>query len=87
MYNRIVSIIIPVFNRYQIIGETLNSIINQTYSNWECIVVDDGSSDYTEQLMEFYTQKDPRIIFVRRPDNRPKGANACRNYGFEFKQG
>ena len=79
MMNALVSIIIPTFNRAHLLGETLNSVINQTYSNWECIVVDDGSSDYTEQLMEFYIQKDPRIIFVRRPDNRPKGANACRN--------
>ena len=85
--NALVSIIIPTFNRAHLLGETLNSVINQTYSNWECIVVDDGSSDYTEQLMEFYIQKDPRIIFVRRPDNRPKGANACRNYGFEMSTG
>lgn len=85
--NALASIIIPTFNRAHLLGETLNSVINQTYSNWECIVVDDGSSDYTEQLMEFYSQKDPRIIFVRRPDNRPKGANACRNYGFELSKG
>jgi len=85
--NTLVSIIIPTFNRAHLLGETLDSVITQTYSNWECIVVDDGSYDYTEELMDFYSRKNPRIIFVRRPDNRPKGANACRNYGFELSKG
>ena len=52
-----VTIIIPTYNRHQLIGETLDSIMAQTYGNWECIVVDDGSSDYTAELMEFYTNK------------------------------
>ncbi|RTY83283.1 glycosyltransferase [Flavobacterium sp. ZB4P23] len=40
--NPIVSVIIPTYNREYVIGETLDSVLNQTYSNWECIVVDDG---------------------------------------------
>lgn len=83
----IVSIIIPTFNRAHFIGETLESILDQTYVNWECIVVDDRSTDYTIQLMEFYCSKDNRIKFYERPQNRPRGANACRNYGFEKSQG
>ncbi|MBI6116722.1 glycosyltransferase family 2 protein [Salegentibacter maritimus] len=81
------SIVIPNFNRAHLIGETLDSIISQTYQNWECIVVDDGSTDYTDELMEFYCNKDHRIQYHHRPENRPKGANACRNYGFELSKG
>lgn len=82
-----VSIIIPTYNRYQLIGATLDSILGQTYSNWECIIVDDGSSDYTEELLNFYTERDLRIKFHCRPDNLSKGANSCRNYGFKLSRG
>ena len=81
------SIIIPVYNRYEFIGETLDSIIAQTYKNWECIVVDDGSTDYTVELMECYEISDPRIRFYSRPTSKPKGANACRNYGYALSKG
>ncbi len=87
MNNPLVSIIIPTYNRAHFIGETLESVLAQTYSNWECIVVDDGSFDYTEELMEFYNQKDARIQYYHRPNNKPKGANACRNYGFDLSKG
>ncbi|WP_405199463.1 glycosyltransferase family 2 protein [Christiangramia sp. LLG6405-1] len=83
----LVSIIIPTYNRAHLIGETLDSIIAQLYEKWECIVVDDGSVDYTEELLEFYCKKDQRIQFHHRPANRRKGANACRNYGFEVSTG
>ncbi len=83
----LVSIIIPTHNRAHLIGETLESVITQTYGSWECIVVDDGSSDYTAELMEFYASRDKRISYHQRPKNKPKGANACRNYGFELSQG
>ncbi len=49
--------------------------------------MDDGSTDYTEELLEFYCEKDHRIQFHHRPTNRRKGANACRNFGFELSQG
>ena len=83
----LISIIIPTYNRAAIIGPTLDSIIQQTYENWECIVIDDGSSDYTVELLEFYCEKDERIQFHHRPKGRKKGANACRNYGFELSRG
>ena len=81
--NLLVSIVIPTFNRYSIIGETLDSIINQTYGYWECIVVDDGSTEYTKELMSYYCELDSRISFFNRPEEKLKGANSCRNYGFE----
>jgi glycosyltransferase involved in cell wall biosynthesis len=83
----LISIIIPTYNRAHLIGETLDSIIAQTYKNWECIVVDDRSSDSTVELMDFYCLKDSRIQFHLRPPNRRKGANACRNYGFQLSNG
>jgi len=82
-----ISIIIPVYNRGSLLPETLDSIINQTYKLWECIIVDDGSTDNTAEIIEFYAKKDSRIQFHKRPDYKQKGANACRNYGFELSKG
>jgi glycosyltransferase involved in cell wall biosynthesis len=87
MNNPLVSIIIPTYNRAHLIGETLDSILAQTYTNWECIVVDDGSTDETDKLLATYCEKDTRFQYLHRPNNRPKGANACRNYGFEVSIG
>ncbi|GAB2778784.1 hypothetical protein GCM10010465_26740 [Actinomadura fibrosa] len=69
------------------IGQNLDSIIGQSYNNWECLVIDDGSKDYTEELMEFYKQKDSRIQYIHRPNHLTKGANSCRNYGFTKSRG
>ena len=87
MKTPLVSIIIPTYNRAHLIGETLDSVLAQTYTNWECIVVDDGSTDGTEKLLAAYCEKDSRFQYHHRPNNRPKGANACRNYGFELSKG
>lgn len=84
---QLISIIIPTFNRANILSETIDSILAQTYENWECIVVDDGSSDGTEELLKTYSASDSRFHFYKRPMNKPKGANACRNYGFEKSKG
>lgn len=83
----LVSIIIPTYNRAHIIGETLESVLAQTHPNWECIVVDDGSTDNTDKLLEFYCEKDSRIKYHHRPKDLTKGANSCRNYGFELSNG
>ncbi len=79
----LVSIIIPTFNRAHLIGETLDSILAQTYDNWECIIVDDGSTDNTDEVVNGYVNQDNRFIYVKRPESRAKGANACRNIGLE----
>jgi glycosyltransferase involved in cell wall biosynthesis len=83
----LVSIIIPTYNRAHLIGETLDSVLAQTYSNWECIIVDDGSTDNTAEVVGEYLKKDSRFQYHHRPADRPKGANACRNYGFELSEG
>lgn len=83
----LVSIIIPAYNRAHLIGETLDSVLAQTYQNWECLVVDDGSTDNTEKLMAEYMAKDARFLFYHRPKDRLPGGNAARNYGFEKSKG
>ena len=83
----LISIIIPTYNRAHLIGETLDSILVQTYPNWECIVVDDGSTDTTADVMREYIKKNSRFQYHQRPDNKKKGPNSCRNYGFELSQG
>lgn len=85
--NPLVSFIIPTYNRTEIIEETLDSIKAQTYQNWECIVVDDGGTDDTEKLLEECTQKDSRFRYLRKPEDRKRGGNAARNFGFENSKG
>ena len=82
-----VSIIIPTFNRQDYVGETLNSVLRQTYEDWECIVVDDGSLDDTEKAVHQFVQSDARFSFYKRPAEMLKGANSCRNYGFSVSKG
>ncbi len=87
MNNILVSIIIPTYNRVNHLGGILDSVLKQTCTNWECIVVDDGSSDATDELMRSYCEKDPRFKYHHSPNDRPKGGNTCRNYGFELSKG
>lgn len=87
MKNPLISIIIPTYNRAHLIRETLDSILAQTYENWECIIVDDGSTDNTDEVLKEYQTSDHRFQFYKRPNDKPKGANACRNYGFQLSKG
>jgi len=83
----LISIIIPTYNRAHLISDALNSVIAQTYTNWECIVVDDGSTDNTEDILASYVRKDNRFQYYHRPVERLKGASTCRNIGFEISKG
>ena len=65
--NPLVSIIIPTYNRAHLIKETLDSVLTQTYTNWECIIVDDGNSDNTEEVINSYIAKDQRFKYCHRP--------------------
>ena len=87
MVKNLISIIIPTYNRGHLINKTLDSIIAQTYTNWECIVVDDGSYDNTDQVLLKYCKKDNRFQYHLRPKERLRGGNAARNYGFELSRG
>lgn len=79
-----IDIIIPVFNRAHLIMDTLNSIRNQSFNEWICYVVDDGSEDHIEEVVSGLMLIDSRFKFYKRPIDRIKGANSCRNYGFEL---
>lgn len=68
----VVSIIMPCFNSEATLPLALSSLIAQTYDHWECIVVDDGSTDNTGSLVELV--KDSRIKYLRFADNRGRGA-------------
>ena len=83
----LISIIIPTFNRAALIGHTLDSVKNQTYTNWECIVVDDGSTDETENIIQNYVTNDERFSYYKRPDHFKKGGNGARNFGFTKSKG
>ncbi|QLC67497.1 glycosyltransferase [Flavobacterium sp. LPB0248] len=73
----LISIVIPTFNRENLIKETLQSIIIQTYSNWECIIVDDGSSDKTVDVVKEFIKKDSRFSLYCLGH---KGVSSARNY-------
>lgn len=83
----LVSIIIPNYNRESLVVETLDSILAQSHYNWECIIVDDGSTDNSVKVMQQYEIKDSRFKLIQRPSNHPKGANACRNIGLQKAEG
>ncbi|KAF2342022.1 glycosyltransferase family 2 protein [Flavobacterium tistrianum] len=73
----LISIVIPTFNRESLIIETLQSIEMQTYSNWECIIVDDGSSDKTVDIVKEFVKKDSRFLLYCLEH---KGVSFARNH-------
>lgn len=83
--NALVSIIIPTYNRAYVISETLKSVYSQTYPNWECIVVDDGSTDNTKNIVEEVSKTDPRFFYFK--NIKSKGAPGARNTGLELARG
>uniref|UniRef100_UPI001918BCDA glycosyltransferase family 2 protein n=1 Tax=Exiguobacterium chiriqhucha TaxID=1385984 RepID=UPI001918BCDA len=81
----LVSIIMPAYNCVEHIDETIKSVKNQTYKNWELIVVDDCSTDNTVELLEDLAKNDSRITLTKSSEN--SGAAAARNKGIEIAQG
>ena len=82
-----VSIIMATYNRSHFILETISSIQNQTYSEFECLIIDDGGTDNTLEVIKPILNKDSRFKFSKRPDNYKKGLPGCRNYGIDSAQG
>jgi len=78
-----VSIIIPTYNREKTIARAVKSVLNQTFEDFELIIVDDGSTDKTEEIVLNF--KDRRLKYIKQKENN--GANFCRNRGIELSKG
>lgn len=78
----LVSIIMPVYNCEAYLSEAIESVISQSYENWELIIVDDGSQDQSISIIESYAQKDRRVRFYQN-DSGEHGPGVARNFGIE----
>lgn len=81
--NELVSIIMPSYNTAKFIGKSIESVLNQTYKNWELIIVDDCSTDDTDDVIEKYD--DTRIRYIKNKTN--SGAAVSRNTGLNIAKG
>lgn len=77
MNKELVSIVTPVYNCEDYIGETIESVLAQTYTNWEMLLVDDCSPDNSEAIIKEYQENDQRIKYIKLPENG--GAAVARN--------
>ena len=75
-----ISVIMPAYNAAAFIGEAIESVLNQTFPDWELIVIDDGSSDDTVDIVEAYISKDSRVRLIR---NEHGGISKARNAGIQ----
>ena len=82
MSHYLVSIIMPAYNGEKFIDQAINSVIDQTYDNWELIVIDDGSQDGTKEIVQNY--KDPRIRYFYQYN---QGQAAALNKGLDLARG
>lgn len=81
---QLVSVIVPCYNQAVYLPEALDSVLAQTYPHWECIVVDDGSTDNIESVAQAYCAKDARIRYVTKPNG---GLSSARNFGIKASKG
>ncbi|PXW92011.1 teichuronic acid biosynthesis glycosyltransferase TuaG [Streptohalobacillus salinus] len=81
----LVSIVMPAYNCEKYVVEAINSILAQTYRNWELLVLDDGSKDNTLRIIEDFSQNDSRIKAL--PNGKNMGVSATRNRGIELASG
>ena len=79
-----ISIILPTFNRSDTINNAIESILNQTFTSLEIIIVDDASTDKTSQVVGIYQKKDSRITYVQNKEN--VGCSKSRNIGLRHAQ-
>lgn len=83
-FTPLVSVIIPAYNAEVFITRTLQSVLNQTYKNLEVIVIDDGSSDRTSEIVKAIALQDSRLRLLQQPNS---GVAAARNLGIQMSQG
>ena len=79
-----VSVIIPAYNVERFIAETIDSVLVQSYSNWELIIIDDGSNDNTATIIQKYCETDSRINYFYQPNS---GVSIARNNGLSKAKG
>lgn len=82
-----ITIIMATYNRAHLIVETLISIQNQSYQEWECLIIDDGGTDNTFEIILPILEQDQRFKFFKRSDSYKKGLPGCRNYGLDLAKG
>lgn len=80
------SIIIPLYNREKLIKETINSLLLQTSGDFECLIIDDHSTDSSFEVAKEYSRNDKRFV-IRKRTGSIKGAPACRNEGINMATG
>jgi len=85
MSTAFISVIMPVYNRAEFIGEAIQSILSQTYKNFELIIIDDASTDNTLKVISEFTDDDDRILLLKNKKN--EGVAATRNRGIEIAKG
>lgn len=83
----LVSIIIPYYNSAIFLERTIQSILSQEFTNWELILVDDGSKDNSSQIIQKFIETDNRIKNHVRPDSYKAGGRGAKNYGFTRSKG
>lgn len=79
-----ISVIVPIYNCENYLGECLDSVLGQTYSDWECICVDDGSTDRSGDIADEYARRDDRFRVVHKPNG---GEGSARNSGLDIFTG
>lgn len=82
--NTLVSIIVPCYKQAHFLNEALESVLNQTYSNWECIIVNDGSPDKTKTVASKWCEKDKRFNYLYKENG---GLSSARNAGIAVSKG
>lgn len=83
----VVSIILPTNNRVNTLKLSVQSVLNQTFKDWELLVLDNGSTDGTEKLMLDYEKKDARIKYIRIEKSKTPGISEYLNLGIELSRG
>ena len=78
------SVIVPVYNVAPYVGECLDSVLSQSCADWECLCVDDGSTDTSATLLDSYARRDPRIRIIHQPN---AGVSAARNRALDTAHG
>jgi len=81
----LVSIVTPIYNKEQFVGETIETILNQTYKNWELLLINDASRDNSQKAVQEFINRDHRIKYFEFSKN--KGAAEVRNYGSKMASG